>query len=350
MSLLLVDDSPDNLLPLQLLLQESGHPDVRTATSAAEAFQILGAADPQSTGHGVDVVLLDVRMPGMDGIEACRRLKADTRFRDIPVIMVTAQAEEHSLDAAFRAGATDFVSKPIRPVELLARVGSALALKQERDRRRAREAQLVEVTRQLEDANRALQRLSGLDGLTGIPNRRHFDDRFQRAWRHAVRVAAPLSLVMIDVDFFKHYNDSRGHLAGDDCLRRVVAALRAALHRPRDFVARYGGEEFVAVLPDTDVAGAAVVAEGLRLAVEALAIDHPAACGRRTLTISLGVAGGVPTRDASAQALVAAADMALYRAKQEGRNTVRVGRPEFALPAVPEPSPVAPAGRSQERL
>jgi diguanylate cyclase (GGDEF)-like protein len=332
MSILIVDDSADNRLPLQAILLKAGYPEIRTAESAGDALQQLGVNDPMAGPSSVDVILMDIMMPHMDGIEACRRIKAVGRLRDIPVIMVTSQSEGKDIDGAFTAGAADYIVKPINIVELLARVRSALSLKREMDCRKQREEDLVRLTRQLEEANQKLERLSSVDGLTEIANRRFFDSMFGQAWRYAQRQASPLSLILIDIDHFKDYNDSFGHLSGDECLKKVAEALSATLHRPADLVARYGGEEFVVLLGDTDAKGAAVVAELLRVRVEALRMPQAPAADRPHVTISLGVATVVPHPALGAQQLIAAADRALYQAKRDGRNRLRTAA-DFHPPA-----------------
>jgi diguanylate cyclase (GGDEF)-like protein len=323
MAILIVDDSPDNRLPLKTILRKAGYTDLLTAESAREAFRHLGMDDPVNAHHGIDVILMDIMMPEMDGIEACRRIKAVSRLRDIPVIMVTSHGESRDIEGAFNAGAMDYITKPVNVVELLARLGSALSLKREMDCRKKREDELVRLTQQLEEANQKLQCLSSVDGLTGVANRRCFDDVLLQAWRFSLRRAAPLSLIMIDIDFFKAYNDTLGHLRGDECLKQVARALGEGLHRPSDLLARYGGEEFVALLWDTDARGAAVVAGGLRARVENRQIAHGTApCGH--VTVSLGAATIVPSSHGQPAELIAAADQALYQAKREGRNQVRI--------------------------
>jgi diguanylate cyclase (GGDEF)-like protein len=192
---------------------------------------------------------------------------------------------------------------------------------------RAREAKLVrlveERTSQLQQANDHLQRLSYMDALTSIPNRRHFEEILEMEWRRALRAKAPIALMMIDVDYFKGYNDTFGHRAGDGCLTRVAQALDAAAPRAGDLVARYGGDEFAAILAGTNAAGAMDVGERLRAVVEALGIEQ-GGTDRRVVTISVGVAAGIPGEVASPETLLGAADQALYQAKRDGRNRVRV--------------------------
>lgn len=176
---------------------------------------------------------------------------------------------------------------------------------------------------QLVDSNQKLRQISTIDGLTGIGNRRQYENCIGTEWSRAVRDASWISIIMIDIDFFKNYNDAYGHQRGDSCLKQVAKALKDTLVRPADLVARYGGEEFIVVLPNTDLQGAAQVAENLRARVEGLAIPHEKSKISNVVTVSLGVATTIPTRDSLPENLVRQADLALYQAKGDGRNRVQ---------------------------
>jgi diguanylate cyclase (GGDEF)-like protein len=288
--LLVVDDQPINI---QALYQTfAADHQVLMATSGEQALELCASKQP-------DLVLLDVVMPGMDGFEVCRRLKADEATRDIPVIFVTAQNDDVAETRGLDAGAVDFISKPINPKIVRARVRTHLTLKAQAD---------------------LLREWVYTDGLTGVHNRRYFDERLEVEWSRAVRSGSALSVVLLDVDYFKRYNDCYGHLAGDECLRRLATALKACVRRPSDLVARYGGEEFVCLLPDTDLNGAMTVAEELSQLLFVQQIPHAESSVASVVTVSLGVCTKPSAMGGSAQALMREADAQLYVAKGRGRH------------------------------
>ena len=325
-NILLVDDAEEMRLLITRQLRKAGYAKVIEAASAAEAFSILGLDRVDKTVVNIDLIVMDIVMPEIDGIEACRRIKEDDRFEDVPIIMITALADKGILQLAFNAGAMDYITKPVDKLELIARVRSSLRLKDEMENRRERERELLVMSRKLAAANQILQRLSLLDGLTGIPNRRRFDEVLAHEWKQAMRSKQPLSMVMIDIDHFKAFNDHYGHLTGDDCLRKVAMAMSGILKRPTDFLARYGGEEFAAILPMTASDGAGAIAEAMRTGVVDLAIPHDHSSAASWITISMGIATLVPRRGMTAAMLISAADQALYEAKAGGRNRIVVKR------------------------
>jgi diguanylate cyclase (GGDEF)-like protein len=330
--ILVVEDSRMMRAMLGELLAKVGYDDVLMADSGASAFRLLGLDDGHP-GEAVDLVLMDFVLPDIDGIAIIRAIKAREALGNLPILMVTASKEADILKAAFEAGASDYITKPYNEIELLARVGSALRLKAEIDRREAHERELEELTRRLERANRLLEQLSLTDGLTGVANRRHFDQVLRAEWTRAARDGTSLALALIDIDHFKRYNDTYGHQEGDRCLQRVGAALAGGALRPGDLVARYGGEEFAVIMANTGPAGARIVAERLREAIGALAIPHAASSTSPTLSLSIGVAATVPESLGDAETLVEAADRALYEAKGRGRNRVEVAERAVALAA-----------------
>jgi two-component system chemotaxis family response regulator WspR len=322
-SILIVDDSLVVQAYFETLLHEEGFTDTIQANSAPEALALLDFDHPDGLEPAIDLILMDVLMPGMDGIETCHLLKSHPRLRDIPVIIVTAVEDLDNLQVAFDAGALDYLTKPPTKIALIARIRSALRLKEEMDRRKAHESELLVLTRQLAEANRELERLATHDALTGIANRRFFNQILEHEWRRAVRTPHLLSVIMIDIDCFKAFNDTYGHQAGDDCLKAVASALQRVVKRPMDILSRYGGEEFVAVLPDTGGEGALLLAEQMRHTVLALAIRHETSTTAAMVTVSIGVATALPGQYPSPEALIAEADRALYRAKDAGRNRTK---------------------------
>ena len=262
MSILIVDSQPETLSELQTMLTQARRWNVVAAASAADAMGIL------STG-GIELVLTDLMGPGMSGLDLCAQMQGRPDLRHTPLVVLLSAEERSHLGRVYSAGACDYIAKPLHIEEVVARVQAVLRSREEIARRTARERELVA-------ANRKLMRLVAVDPTTGVANRRAFDHAMERVWRSSARYNLELALLMIDVDHFKAYNDRLGHPAGDECLKRVAAALAAALFRPDDFLARYGGEEFAVILPRTGLSGACAVAERLRATIQNLGIAHPA--------------------------------------------------------------------------
>ena len=248
-----------------------------------------------------DLILLDFTLPGMGGLEVCRRLKVDDATRSTPVMFITAQLDPDIEDQCWQAGAVDFVVKPLHPRTLANRVGAHLTLKAQSDQ---------------------LRELAYKDALTGLANRRYFHDRIEAELGRARRLGTPLSMLMIDIDHFKAYNDHYGHVAGDQSLARVALALKRALLRPTDVLARIGGEEFACLLPDTALGNACLVAERMRAALAALAVPHAASTTAEQLTVSIGAAQVDLGAGQGIRGWLADTDARLYRAKQLGRDRV----------------------------
>ncbi|MBB5016833.1 diguanylate cyclase (GGDEF)-like protein [Chitinivorax tropicus] len=292
-TILIVDDEPANVEVLAGSLEELY--EVQFALSGQEALA-RARLSPLP-----DLILLDVLMPEMDGFAICRLLKVDRRTVDIPVIFVTALANPDEEARGFDCGAVDFISKPFNSVVVRARVRNHLEIKRNRE---------------------LLQRLAITDGLTGLANRRHFEDALSHEVNRQRRRRGDLSLVLIDVDFFKQYNDHYGHPAGDMVLRSLADALVATLQRPADLIARIGGEEFACLLPETEMEGAMAVAERIRSSVEALAMPHACSQASSCVTVSIGVAHVDSGEPDAGHALYKLADAQLYKAKKRGRNQV----------------------------
>lgn len=320
-SILIVDDNPINLGALFDFLTNSGFK-VLVAEDGESAIEKANYARP-------DVILLDVIMPGIDGFETCRRLKANESTQEIPVIFMTALSQTAVVVKGFELGAVDYITKPTQQEIVLARVATHLTIQRLRRSLQEQNARLQQEIKhrqqaeaELQKANHELTRIATLDGLTQIANRRRFDECLDRAWHILLREQMSLCLLLCDVDFFKLYNDSKGHQAGDDCLQQVAQAIKKSVKRPADLAARYGGEEFAVILPNTHAEGAVQVAEEIRMSVKALSIIHPQSPISEYVTLSVGVSCTIPCHDTSVEDLIAAADRALYQAKHSGRDRV----------------------------
>lgn len=438
-TILLIDDLPENLQLLSELLTQLGYT-IRSVTSGRMALKTLNVKQP-------DLILLDIKMPDMDGYQVCAAIKADETLRDIPIIFISAMDDVIDKVKAFAVGGVDYIAKPFQIDEVVARVESQLTIQRQKnilqtEVKKRQEAEEVlyqsrallssvlntaldgiaalqavrdsqgdisdfrclvinpviakvfnrsredligklvfkkfihrinetlfesfiaivetgepleadfyyplgesswyhfvavklgdgfaitvrditarkKMELELQQANRELQLLTHLDGLTKIANRRCFDEFLAREWQRLSRTGQPLALLMLDVDYFKPYNDFYGHQGGDDCLIKIAQAVQKSVSRPADLVARYGGEELVITLPETDLAGAITVAEAIHDTIAALAIPHQASGVSDQVTVSIGISSLIPMLDFSPEQLIHQADQALYLAKQQGRD------------------------------
>jgi len=283
---LIVDDQPANVHVLADALGSDF--ELLVAGSAARALELAPSAD---------LILLDVLMPELDGLEVCRRLKANEVTRRIPVIFVSALEQTEDQTQGFEAGAVDYIVKPINPAIVRARVRTHLELKAARD---------------------LLERLATHDALTGIANRRRFDEALAEEWRRSMRTSHFLTLALADIDHFKAFNDRHGHVGGDTCLRMVAGALQRLSRRPGELVARYGGEEFAFLLPDVDLDGARLFVSRVLGAVAATSVEGLAGSG--TVGVSVGAVTVIPSPLNSLDDALRVADEGLYRAKKTGRH------------------------------
>jgi two-component system chemotaxis family response regulator WspR len=284
-----------------------------------------GEAIKQANRIKPSLILQDLVMPSMDGLELVRLYRANPETAETPIIVLSSEEDPRIKSKAFAVGANDYLVKLPDKIELIARIRYHSQAHLNRIQRDEAFRALRESQQQLMEANMELQRLSNVDALTGLKNRRFFDDCIMEEWRRSLRESSPLSVLLIDVDNFKRYNDTHGHLAGDGVLRRVAETLRDNCRRPSDCVARFGGEEFAVILPSTALAGAQTLGETYRRSVEDLHYPAESSLSGGYLTVSVGGATTIPQRSGSFLSLVNAADKMLYQAKSAGKNRVLTG-------------------------
>lgn len=316
---LLVDDQAMVGEAVRRALSTESDIDFHYCAQPDEAVEVAQRTKPT-------VILQDLVMPGVDGLTLVQRYRENPATRDIPIIVLSTKEEAATKGAAFAAGANDYLVKLPDSIELIARIRyhsrSYLNQLQRDEAYRA----LRQSQQQLLETNLELQRLTNSDGLTGLSNRRYFDEYLGAEWRRAQREQTQLALLMIDVDAFKAYNDTYGHVAGDDVLRRVASVIRDNCARATDLPARFGGEEFAMVLPGTSPGGVRLLAEKVRRAVQALAIAHSGSPTHDCVTVSIGGAVLVPQAAEPPSRLVEVADAGLYQAKRNGRNQVMMAQ------------------------
>jgi diguanylate cyclase (GGDEF)-like protein len=306
-TILIVDDDVSNIEIMNAALEEDY--EICFATSGAQAIDVARKILP-------DLILLDVMMPGIDGFEVCRQLKQDACLADVPVIFTTGLGDTEDEARGLAVGAIDYVTKPIQPVTLRARVSNQIELKRLRDQ---------------------LARMAITDALTGLSNRRHLEQALAQETAGLARNGDWLSFIMLDIDFFKQFNDTYGHPAGDRCIAMVGAALKRAVRRITDLPARYGGEEFACILPGADADAAQAVAEEIHAQISELAIPHEGSSVSECVTVSVGIASARVKPGMSPDLWTDQADRQLYRSKAAGRN--RISGAVFSWPPRTNPLP-----------
>ena len=294
----IVDDDPAIRRLVRLLLTRSGYESVEFVTGEEARTQLTQLA--------WDLAILDRRLPDMDGVVLCQQLKSDPELRNRYIIMLTGNDDQEDKIQGLDLGADDYITKPFQYPELMARIRAA--------------KRIVDLQKELMESNRRLELLSITDGLTKLHNHRHFQDELARAFEESARYVRPLSLAIVDLDFFKKVNDTYGHAIGDEVLKIISKIFQESI-RTTDLAARYGGEEFALMLPETHISDAINFAEKIRGIVESTAIETQS--GSIAVTVSVGVATVPHPRIHSPKELIVAADKALYRAKKNGRNQVQ---------------------------
>ncbi|MCU1230692.1 MAG: response regulator receiver modulated diguanylate cyclase [Acidobacteria bacterium] len=314
----IVDDDAAIRRLVRLFLQRAGY-ETLECTTGEEARRRL-VAEPW------DLAILDRRLPDLDGVLLCHELKSNPDFRARYIIMLTGETEQEDKIQGLELGADDYITKPFQYPELMARIRAG--------------KRIVDLQKELMETNRRLELLSITDGLTKLNNHRYFQDELLRAFEESSRYQRPLSLAMIDIDFFKKINDTHGHAIGDDVLKAVSNLFRESI-RSTDLVARYGGEEFAVMMPETELDDAITFAEKIRALVAENAIDTQV--GPVPATVSIGVASVPFTRVRGPKDLIVAADKALYRAKKAGRNQVHAEKRRDSGRATKKTAPAAKA-------
>lgn len=310
--ILVIDDLLTNVRLLSEILTIDGY-EVREVLSGKDALKIIDYDPPE-------LILLDIMMPEMDGYEVCRQIKLKEKYAGIPIIFVSAKGELFDKVKGFQVGGVDYITKPFFIAEVLCRVNAHLSnyrynciLAEEiKARKKAQES--------LEIANEKLAKLVNIDGLTQISNRRYFDETLEKEWKLTLRHQHPISLIIIDIDYFKLYNDTYGHILGDETLKSVAKVFDEVIQRSTDLASRYGGEEFAIILPHTEIEGAEKVAQRIIREIRKLAIPHEPSPISDYVTLSMGISCVIPTENLSPEILVSQADKALYLAKSQGRN------------------------------
>ncbi|MCT7444879.1 GGDEF domain-containing response regulator [Aliarcobacter cryaerophilus] len=294
-TILVVDDMTTTLLLIHDLLKDTY--EVKIAKSGTKALEIL------ESPNDIDLILLDIEMPDINGYDVCKRIKNNETIKNIPIIFITGRTSQEDEEYGLNLGAIDYITKPFNKTITKLRLKNYLEMKIKND---------------------MLEKLSMYDGLTNIRNRRFFDETFEKTFNEIKRDKKSLAVLMIDIDFFKPYNDNYGHGQGDETLRKVAKALEKTIKRASDFVARYGGEEFVILLKDINKDGVEAVANNLLNAVRELKITHEFSKIEKYVTISIGASFYNSSSDITKLELLLKADETLYNVKNSGRNNFAI--------------------------
>lgn len=294
-TILVVDDMTTTLLLIHDLLKDTY--EVKIAKSGTKALEIL------ESPNDIDLILLDIEMPDINGYDVCKRIKNNETIKNIPIIFITGRTSQEDEEYGLNLGAIDYITKPFNKAIVKLRIKNYLNLKIKND---------------------MLEKLSMYDGLTNIRNRRFFDETFEKTFNEIKRDKKSLAVLMIDIDFFKPYNDNYGHGQGDETLRKVAKALEKTIKRASDFVARYGGEEFVILLKDINKDGVEAVANNLLNAVRELKITHEFSKIENYVTVSIGASFYNSSSDITKLELLLKADETLYNVKNSGRNNFAI--------------------------
>ncbi len=298
-TILMVDDEPSNLQVLGSTLMQNREYRVTYALNSEEALRQIEKNLP-------DLIILDIMMPGTDGFQLCAQLKQDSNYQSIPIIFLSADTDSDSIVKGFQLGAADYITKPFHPKILMARVQTQLKLKHAQDE---------------------LLQLSMYDELTNLYNRRQFNQKVEEEWFRCMRHQEGITILLIDIDYFKRYNDCYGHLKGDHCIAQIADQIHTSFTRATDFVARYGGEEFVVLISQASLEEGIKAATRLLENIRSLELPHQASTVSDMVTISIGVASMVPTAESTPAQLIQEADNELYKAKEGGRNRISPQQP-----------------------
>jgi diguanylate cyclase (GGDEF)-like protein len=321
--ILIVDDSKTTRLLIQSTLNKNGFEDTVIVNSAKEAFKILNLENPSDCKESFDLILMDLMMPEIDGIGALKKIKAVDKYKDLPCIMLSGESDTNTLEQAFEAGAMDYVSKVVNKVELLARVRSAIRFKKVIDRYDSLLSKYEDATNKLDRSNVELVKYNTKDPITGLSNKRCFEEFLDVEWKRMKRVNGHLSLILLEPDSFSEYIEKNGSQKGNDCLQFIGAAIKGFARRPSDIVAFLGDNRFGIILSDTNLAGCIKVAENMRYSVENRKIPHNGSINNGQVTISGVLTTAIPNSDISYNQLLSINEDALKDLKKNACNTVK---------------------------